>query len=219
MNEPAHLAEQLHVLVLITGRTYIITHEQCVKIVAAQNSGQIKTISIGNCPITLHQIADMPTLDVYRRQMKTKLAMQHQRMCKRCGNILAIQDFCGCKDRNELPFMGQAAKDNPVLKEFLIKSGCQALMLPPPKVVELPEAPPTPKEREQIKAIQGYKRQFVEKISGGNPLPDCSVCKNERTYVFEGTRVKCDCTLRKNDVSKKPVSKDGQSGTLPATRP
>lgn len=219
MIEPAALAEQLHVLVLITGRTYIITHEQCVMIVQAQNSGTIKTISIGNCPITIHQIADMPTLDVYRRQMKTKLAEKHQRMCKRCGNIIAIQDFCGCKDRNELPIMGQAAKDNPKLKEFLIKSGCEALMLPPPKVEALPEAPPTPKEREQLRVIAQHKRRFIEKISGSNPLPDCPQCKNERQYLFKGVMVKCDCTLRKDDVSKNPFPKDGQSGTLPATRP
>lgn len=217
MKEPENLAEQLHVLTLITGRTYIITREQCVMITKAQNDGNYKTVSIGNCPITLHQIADMPTLDVYRRQMKTKLAMQHQRMCKRCGNILAIQDFCGCKDRGELPIMGQAAKENPKLKEFLIATKCEALMLPEPKVESLPEAPPTPKEKHQIKVIQGYKDAFLGKAP--MPLPDCDTCKNERRYVFEGVMIKCECTMRKSNVSGKPFRKVDQSGTLPATHP
>lgn len=220
MKEPSTLAEQLHVLVTMDGRTHIITREQALQITAAQNSGTVKTVSIGNCPITIHQIAGMPTLDVYRRQMKTKLAEKHQRMCRRCGAVLAIQDFCSCKDNDVMPFMAQAAKENPALKTFLIQSGMEALALPPPKVAELPEAPPTPKEREQMKTIQAAKDQFLGKVSMPSvPLPDCDTCKNERQFLFKGTMVKCDCTLRRSSVSKKQFGKEVQSGTLSPTRP
>ncbi len=165
MKEPSTLAEQLHVLVTMDDRTHIITREQAMMITAAQNSGTMKTVSIGNCPITLHQIAGMPTLDVYRRQMKTKLAERHQRMCRRCGNILHIADRCTCSEGEDLPLLAAAAKENPTLKVFLIKSGYEALALPPPKPEPILELPPSPKELHQMSVIQGMKDKVLGKVT------------------------------------------------------
>lgn len=164
MKEPESLAEMLHVLVTMDDRTHIITREQAIMITAAQNSGTVKTVSIGQCPITIHQIAGMPTLDVYRRQMKTKLAEKHQRMCRRCGNILHVADRCVCAEGTELPLLAAAAKENPQLKTYLIKSGYEALALPPPKAEPILELPPSEKELHQIRTYNGMKAKLLGKV-------------------------------------------------------
>lgn len=194
MIEPKELPEQLHVLCLYSGRTYIVTREQAIAITAAQNSSEFKTVSIGNCPITLNQISDIPTLDVYRRQMKTTLALKGQRMCRRCGAIVAIQDRCSCRENRSPSVYETAAKENPNLKLYLESAGYGALALPEPKEPEPLLLPPTPKEREQMRVIQGYKDRFLGR-SAVVPLPDCATCKNKREYEFKGTVVKCDCVL------------------------
>lgn len=165
MKEPESLSSNLHVLVTMDDRTHIITREQARAISEAQNSGGVKTISIGNCYITLHQIVGMPTLDVYRRQMKTKLAEKHQRMCRRCGEILPMADRCSCVENNTMSFMAQASKENPTLKSFLEENGMKELTLPPMKHIELPEAPPTEKEKKQIAVYQSYKNKLLGRSS------------------------------------------------------
>lgn len=165
MKEPEKIADKLHVLLTFDDRTHIITREQAQMITVAKNSGQVATASIGNDVVVLNQIAGIPTLSTYRRQMKTKLAEKYQRMCKRCGSILPIADRCACIENDTLPVLAQASKENPVLKTYLVQSGYEDLVLPPPKVEPLPELPPSPKEKEQMKVIQQHKNRLLGKVS------------------------------------------------------
>lgn len=219
MKEPPTLADELHVLITMDDRTHIITREQALQITAAQNSGQVKTVSIGNDPITIHQIAGMPTLSTYRRQMKTKLAEKHQRMCRRCGAIMPMGDKCSCVENNALPVIAQAAKENPALTKRLKEIGCAALALPPLPVVALPEAPPTPQEREQIRAIQAAKNKFLGKVEMPKPkyppVQGCGSCNGSGKYVLEGIEVTCHCVTNQMFANRKPVVEVEQSGTLP----
>ena len=115
------------------------------------------------------EVAELRTvalaLTAERDQMKTKLAEKYQRMCKRCGSILPIADRCACIENDTLPVLAQASKENPVLKTYLVQSGYEDLVLPPPKVEPLPELPPSPKEKEQMKVIQQHKNRLLGKVS------------------------------------------------------
>lgn len=216
MKEPETLAAQLHVLVTMDDRTYVITRKQAEQIVLMKQKNVPSTL-IGDNFLMLHQVCDMPTLETYRIQMKTKLAEKHQRMCKRCGMIVPIADRCPCRENRSPSLYETATKQNPTLLKFLEDSGLTQLALPAPEPVLLPEAPPTPKEREQIRVIQGYKDRFLGRAT--IKLPDCATCNNERQYLFQGVMVKCDCTITGKIGSAKPFTQAEQSGTIPSPSP
>lgn len=112
----------LHVLLTYDDRMHIVTREQCEKITAAMNSGNVKTVDIGGVDlIVLSNIRDMPTLETYERQMKHKLQEKGQRMCRRCFNILPRQDQCPCReDPEKYPdYIQLCTEENPPLAQLV----------------------------------------------------------------------------------------------------
>jgi RNA polymerase subunit RPABC4/transcription elongation factor Spt4 len=110
-----------YVLLMIDGRSHIITESQKQSIVQMMNSGQVKTVEIGDDLIVLSSISGIPTLDTYKRQMKQKLAEKSLRMCRRCSTILGKKDECPCRDQPEKfpDILAVARRENPALAKEL----------------------------------------------------------------------------------------------------
>src|SRR5438270_13099454 len=112
---------KLFVLLTIDGRTYTVSETQKRQIVELANSGRVKTVEIGDDVIFLSSISGIPSLEVYQRQMKQKLAVKDLRMCQRCATILPRMVACPCKDHPEKypDLLEVARQENPTLAQQL----------------------------------------------------------------------------------------------------
>ena len=90
-----------YVLTLIDGSYMIITEEQADAISNAQNAKTFKSLKVNDQFITLNQVTGIQTLEVFRRNMKHKLAIKSLRMCKRCHEIVSRTAECPCKEKPE----------------------------------------------------------------------------------------------------------------------
>lgn len=119
-----------YVLTLIDGSYMIITEEQADAISLAQNAKSFKSLKVNDQFITLNQVTGIQTLEVFRRNMKHKLAIKNMRMCKRCHEIIPRTAECPCKDKPEKydDILELAKKENPKLAMELQKISDQKLL-------------------------------------------------------------------------------------------
>lgn len=112
-----------YVLTLMDGSYMIITEEQADAISLAQNAKTFKSLKVNNQFITLNQVTGIQTLDVFRRNMKHKLAIKSLRMCKRCHEIIPRAAECPCKEKPEKypDILSKAREENPKLAAALDK--------------------------------------------------------------------------------------------------
>ncbi len=196
MKEPEQIGNELHVLTLFGDRFLVITREQVTQIMKFQDEGVKKSVSVGFDVIMLNQISGMPTLKTYREQMKTALAMRSQRMCRRCGAILAMQDRCACQDSSlnpeekPTPYLERSAQSNPAVRKYLDTVGYNPLQIAAP-LPELPDDPVKAKAYQLAKAhiMQGTPRPELK------PDPNCIECKGEGKYPLQGVIVTCNCIV------------------------
>ena len=111
----------MYTLLTIDGRNHIITESQRDTIATLMSEGKAKAVTIGDSLIVLHQITGIVPMETYYRQMKQKLSAKKQRMCRRCGTVVASPEKCPCNDDPEKfpDVLESARKENPQLSKIL----------------------------------------------------------------------------------------------------
>lgn len=116
---------RFYVAITYDDRYYILTDSQKEKLVAAMNSGGvIKTMEFGGGDVlVVSNIRDIPTVETYQRQMKSRLSEKGMRMCRRCFDILPVGSTCPCTTNPDKhpSALEKCAEENPELNATLAK--------------------------------------------------------------------------------------------------
>lgn len=106
----------INVIIQIDGSYTLVTSEQADRINEAMNQKTRVSVKMPDGSyIKFAQIANMPTLAKFKKDMKHKLATKKLHMCSRCHGILFMGERCSCKDGKIKDFQSEAIEDNPEL--------------------------------------------------------------------------------------------------------